>query len=136
MSSDLKQHGTGGHEPRDYSDKDIRIKPILVFGICTAIFTAVSFLGVALVFKGFRSSTDAEVAPSSRFVEERVLPPEPRLQVNEKRTLQEQRAIDQAQLTSYAWVDKGAGIVRIPVERAVDLVAERGLPSRPADAQK
>ena len=136
MSSDHKQHGAGGDEPRDYSDKDIRIKPILVFGTLTAVFTAVSFLGVALVFKMFRMSTDTAVAPSSRFVEERVLPPEPRLQVDEKRTLQQQRAIDQVTVTEYAWIDKGSGVVRIPVERAVDLMAERGLPSRTAADSK
>ena len=132
MSSDHKQHGAGGDEPRDYSDKDIRIKPILVFGLLTAIFTAFSFIGVAYVFRMFRTTTTAEVAPTSRFVEERVLPPEPRLQVDEKRTLQQQRAIDQVTVTEYAWVDKGSGVVRIPVERAVDLIAERGLPSRAA----
>ena len=132
MSSDHKQHGAGGDEPRDYSDKDIRIKPILVFGLLTAIFTAFSFIGVAYVFRMFRTTTTAEVAPTSRFVEERVLPPEPRLQVNEKRTLQEQHALDKATVTEYAWVDKGSGVVRIPVERAVDLIAERGLPSRAA----
>ena len=130
MSSDHKHHGAGGQEPRDYSDKDIRIKPILVFGILTAVFTAITFMGMAMVFKVFRTTTDAEVAPTSRFVEERVLPPEPRLQVNEKRTLQQQHVIDTATSTEYAWIDKNAGVVRIPVERAVDLVAERGLPSR------
>ena len=130
MSSDHKQHGAGGHGPRDYSDKDIRIKPILVFGVCTAVFTAITFVGIATVFDLFRNSTESEVAPTSRFVSERVLPPEPRLQVNERRTLQEQKAIDQVRVNEYRWLDKNAGVVRLPIDRAIDLVAERGLPVR------
>jgi hypothetical protein len=37
-----------------------------------------------------------------------------------------------AELNTYAWVNKDAGIVRIPVDRAIDVIAARGLPSRPA----
>ena len=33
-------------------------------------------------------------------------------------------------LEHYGWVDKNAGVVRIPVERAIDVLAEKGLPYR------
>jgi len=33
-------------------------------------------------------------------------------------------------LESYAWVDKNAGIVRIPIEEAIRLTLQRGLPTR------
>ena len=33
-------------------------------------------------------------------------------------------------LYSYGWVDERAGIVRIPIERAMDLLVQRGLPLR------
>jgi len=33
-------------------------------------------------------------------------------------------------LDRYEWVDRTSGVVRIPVERAMDLIAERGLPYR------
>ena len=35
-------------------------------------------------------------------------------------------------LEHYGWVDKNAGVVRIPVERAIDVLAEKGLPYRSA----
>ncbi len=38
---------------------------------------------------------------------------------------------EEAALTSYAWVDRTAGVVQIPVERALEIVAERGLPVPP-----
>ena len=37
------------------------------------------------------------------------------------------RAKEDAKLHGYAWVDKDAGVVRIPIERAMEMIAERGL---------
>ena len=34
-------------------------------------------------------------------------------------------------LHSYGWVDQPAGVVRIPIDRAMELLAQRGLPTRP-----
>jgi hypothetical protein len=39
-------------------------------------------------------------------------------------------------LTTYSWIDSKAGIVRIPIERALALVSERGLPVRTATATR
>jgi hypothetical protein len=33
-------------------------------------------------------------------------------------------------LTSYGWVDQAGGTVRIPIERAMDIIANDGLPAR------
>lgn len=58
--------------------------------------------------------------------------PQPRLLVNEPANLATFQAREHEVLTTYGWVDRNAGIVRIPVERAKDLVLERGLPVRGA----
>lgn len=128
-------HKPAHHSPepqgeRDYADLDIPIRKIMLFGLYIAIFTAVSFVGVKLLFRKFEADrVKAEQAVSS-FARQRILPPAPRLQVDEPRTWQQQLADERAQLEGYAWVDQKAGVVRIPVERALDLVAERGLPVR------
>ena len=57
---------------------------------------------------------------------------EPALLVDEPLNWQEQLAIQKSKIEGYAWVDQKAGVVRIPVERAIALVAERGLPVRGA----
>jgi len=36
------------------------------------------------------------------------------------------------QLNSYGWVDEQAGVAHIPIDRAMDLIVERGLPVSPA----
>jgi hypothetical protein len=62
-------------------------------------------------------------------------PPEPRLQASSARDLLEMRAAEERELTTYGWIDEAAGVVRIPIERAMDLVAMEGLPAaagRPA----
>jgi hypothetical protein len=62
--------------------------------------------------------------------EARQLPPEPRLQISPQQDMRQMRAAEMAALHSYGWVDRQAGIVRIPIERAIELLAERGLPAR------
>ena len=61
-------------------------------------------------------------------------PPPPVLVVSEPTVLGEFRASEDQTLTTYAWVDKTLGIARIPIERAKELVVERGLPVRGATA--
>jgi hypothetical protein len=59
-------------------------------------------------------------------------PPGPRLVVSEPKALADFRSRENALLSSYAWVEKDRGIVRIPVDEAMRVVAERGLPVFPA----
>jgi hypothetical protein len=56
-----------------------------------------------------------------------VHPPEPVLQAHAKEDLAKLRAGEEAALNSYGWVDRKTGIVRIPIERAMELTVERGL---------
>jgi hypothetical protein len=45
------------------------------------------------------------------------------------------RSRDDPILYGYGWVDQKNGIAHIPIQRAIDIVAQRGLPARPAGAQ-
>jgi hypothetical protein len=62
-------------------------------------------------------------------------PPAPRLQARPILDLQALRAEEAGALQSYAWVDRDGGVVRIPIERAMALLAERGLPAQPARSE-
>jgi hypothetical protein len=63
----------------------------------------------------------------------RELPPPPREQVHPTVDYQQYRAAEQARLEAYAWLDRGAGIVQIPIERAMALVASGETAAAPAD---
>jgi hypothetical protein len=57
--------------------------------------------------------------------------PEPRLETNERTEIKDFRLKEEQTLNSYGWVDQKAGVVRIPIERAIQLLAQRGLPTTP-----
>lgn len=126
-----------GHEPskpgrpaRDYADKDIHLRPIIKFFLGTALFTAAVFWGAKELLVKWEQHLGNQTETVSPFAAERIIPQTPRLLADEKRTLEQQRAIEQQELTTYGWVDQGKGVVHIPVDRAMDLTLERGLPAR------
>jgi hypothetical protein len=57
--------------------------------------------------------------------------PQPRLEKNERVEINDLLLKEEQTLNSYGWVDQKAGVVRIPIERAMQLIAQRGLSTRP-----
>lgn len=69
------------------------------------------------------------------------IPPPPRLQARPGVDLAAERARETARLDGYAWVDRRAGIARIPIARAMQILAGRGAvspaaPARPIGAKR
>src|ERR1700733_11579806 len=54
--------------------------------------------------------------------------PEPRLENDERNELTGFRLREEERLNSYGWVDQQAGTMHIPIERAMQLIEQRGLP--------
>ena len=118
----------GGAAPE--FDRDIDLTGVVSFGIGLAlVMTIVLALVWFLVafWKERQIARDPAPSPIAQANEPR-LPPEPRLQSAPRRDMQELRAREAATLSSYGWVDRQAGIARIPIDRAIDLVLEKGLP--------
>ena len=61
-------------------------------------------------------------------------PPEPRLQGNPQADLRKMLQDEDTVLNHYGWVDPERGVVRIPIDRAIDVIATRGLPRFTASA--
>jgi hypothetical protein len=61
-------------------------------------------------------------------------PPAPRLQAQPYKDVYELKSAQRGALHSYGWVDKANGVVHIPIERAIELTLQRGLPARAGDA--
>lgn len=57
--------------------------------------------------------------------------PQPRLERNERLEIKDFRLKEEQTLNSYGWVDEKTGVVHIPIERAMQLLAQRGLPTIP-----
>jgi hypothetical protein len=64
------------------------------------------------------------------------LPPAPRLQQFPRAELEQFHQDEESQLQRYGWMNRDVGSVHIPIEEAMRLVVEAGLPSRtPVDGQ-
>lgn len=106
-----------------------------------AIFLTVFCVLVAALMVGFHQYLAAREATLKRsrypLAEgvERSLPPPPRLQTYPFADLKSLRREEQRLLDRYEWVDKKAGLVRIPVDRAIEVLAAQGLPHRTAAPQ-
>jgi hypothetical protein len=60
-------------------------------------------------------------------------PPPPRLQTSPTREMREMLRAESERLQSYAWVDRPAGIARLPIDQAMALVVQQGLPAWPEE---
>jgi hypothetical protein len=125
------QHARGGHE-----EKDVNFVAITKFGIgLTLVVLATVFVlwGLFHFFVGRDEKSYGAGAPlSPEALSALKEPPQPRLQQSPPIDLRDMRAAEDKLLHRYTWVDRDKGVVRIPIERAMDLVVERGLKTRPA----
>src|SRR5438445_13801228 len=116
-----------GHETSDVS-----IGGIVKFGIGLAAATIAIHLAVWGYFRLLeardRRLDRAKAVSPMVSASLRRTPPEPRLEPDPLAPRLPMPAREDAVLTTYGWVDRNTGVARIPIERAMDLLVERGLP--------
>jgi len=114
-----------------YEKTDLKPAAVARAGIVLALTTLLTAIGALGLFHHFAARDEAREAPLPPLArqEPNRQPPEPRLQAQPFVDIQALRAEEERILSSYGWVDEQKGIVRIPIERAMELIAERGLPS-------
>ncbi len=116
-----------------YEVRDANIKAILWFALALAVVLVVVTGGIGLFYNYLNVRyIERSGPPPPLLPEAQGLPPQPLLQRNPSIEMQQMRRETQAVLNSYGWVDKEAGVVRIPITRAMQLTLERGLPTQPA----
>jgi hypothetical protein len=133
--SHLRNAG-GAHEHRD-----INVRAILGFLVTLTVATLVVQLGLWGMFNYLRGAyKPLDPEPNPMLIGQQRPPatapvrdfPQPRLQADPVHDLNQQRlADDKALHGSPVWLDEQAGVVRIPIDQAMRLTLERGLPTRP-----
>jgi hypothetical protein len=109
----------------------ISYRGIVWFVVVLAITTAICQLLVWGMFEVMAGRVEAADAPRSPLATPAdAMPPQPVLLLDEPANLRDFRADEAARLTTYGWIDENAGTVRLPIDRAKELLLERGLPSR------
>ena len=131
----------GQSASKAYETRDVKLRPLIVFAAGITVMGVASYLVIFVLFRlfsGQAATQDAQLAPASLAQpaapgEER-LPPEPRIQANPAGDLKMLRDQEDAILKTYGWVDRPAGVVRVPIDVAMKLVLEQGLPVRQPDS--
>lgn len=133
----MAEGGRGGHEPIG-----AHVKPIALFAAGLAGVIVLVLVVTYLLMTYFLAGAPGGQAPTpgrSTAPQPASVPPPsglagpagPRLQRDPAEDLRAFKASEDAALGSYGWVDRQAGTVRIPVDRAMDLVMQRGVQALP-----
>ena len=125
-------HEHAGPPEIHHETSDANITAVLRFGLALFVVAVVVHVLIYLLFMYFSAREADRLAPQYPMAigREQQLPPEPRLQTNPREDLLKLRQAEDAILDSYGWVDRNAGIVRIPIAEAMKLTLARGLPAR------
>jgi len=120
---------------RGHEFRDMNLRGVVLF---LAVFFAVGLLVHIIVWISFRNVAHTAISEDPKPSPLAVgagRPPEPILQPTQNyhekqpwQDLQEMHQRENAHLNNYAWVDQKAGVVRIPIGRAMELVVDHGLP--------
>jgi hypothetical protein len=107
---------------RSHETRDVHVRWIVLIIAALLVTCAVAMVAAAYYLRlvtRYRQAA-APAAPAGL--------PQPQLQQIPAADLRQLQAKFHRELTTYAWIDRNRGIVRIPVERAMDRLVQRGLP--------
>ncbi|MGA7292174.1 MAG: hypothetical protein WBW53_15335 [Terriglobales bacterium] len=146
MSDEMMNHGQHGHET-EYEREDLGTRSVFAFMIGLAVIGVIIYfiiVGMYSFLDKYERSQMATASPlvTSKRAMSRVVTQAdmdkafknngaPMLETNERGQFRDFLLRQEDQLNSYGWIDEKAGIAHIPIERAMDLIVERGLPVCP-----
>ena len=117
------------HPELRYEQRDASPAAIVRFAIgLVVVLVVVAFVLLGLFSLFARQQRRHDPPPPPLAPQAGRLPPEPRLQTTPLQDLEQVRAQEDKELSSYGWVDRKAGRVRIPIDEAIRIVAQRGVP--------
>jgi hypothetical protein len=115
------------HSAHAHEESDVVLRPVVIAGLGVLVIVLVAALAMFGLFH-VMAREEARLSPPANplaAAEGPRLPPEPRLQSHPLKDLDELHKAENNLLTTYGWVDKSAGTVRIPIDRAIDILAQR-----------
>lgn len=131
MDENKKREAEREEVKAQYETTDARISAVVMAGLIIISTVLLFSAGVwwLLVYYERRAYRDeVPISPLLRPDEKR-LPPEPRLQVSPQMDMAQLLRIEHDMLTTYGWTDITSGVAHIPIDRAIAITAEHGLPS-------
>jgi hypothetical protein len=136
-----KPHNVPASTP-GYETRDANAGGVFKFLVALGIVLVVTCLVCWGLFRYFSAHAVDQAASDSPFADTRQLPLGPQLQVNPREDWLKFREEQEQALETYAWENRSAGTVRVPIEEAMELLVKKGLPvqgepqAQPADSKK
>lgn len=119
----------GAHYEHTDIDTSVGYKFALWLTVAMLISVAIVY-GTFWFFEGQSQGADAAAQKYPLAVGQAQNPPVPNLQMQPFKDIYLLRQDEAHKLESYGWVDKEGGVARIPIDRAMEVLMERGLPAR------
>jgi hypothetical protein len=117
---------------RAHEQTDVSIRPLAVFLGALALSLVLVGAAVVWLFRILEAGAERRDQPPPPLAEENRPTPGPLLQVSPRHDLDVMRQREDRLLNATEWVDRQQGVARVPVERAIELVAKDGFPKWPA----
>jgi hypothetical protein len=111
-----------------YEKRDVSIRAVLWLALGIVIAAVIVHVGLWVLLASLRREARQHDPRLSPLAETQPTPPAPRLQSAPSQDYRQFRREEDERLHSYGWVDREHKVVRIPIERAMELLAERGEP--------
>jgi hypothetical protein len=121
---------------RKHEARAPHLRNVLIIGASVAFMVLFCFASVGILTVKFSKERQMQstqplgiiaapdLKPLARF-------PKPNLEIDDGHgDLNGLRSHENSELNSYGWLDRSNGIVRIPIDHAMDLILQRGLPTR------
>lgn len=122
------------HPKIGYEHSDANTRHIVLIGVGILGGAWIS-VGLLYFFFAFLAQRRAETTlPPPREAGRTLLPPQPRIQVSPAGDLTAFRAYEDRELGGYRWANRTAGTVSLPIDLAIELTAQRGIPPQKAPA--
>ena len=116
-----------------YEHTDIDVAVGYKFALWLAVSMVISIFIVYGTFWFFNRQEQAANVAAQKYplaVGQVKAPPAPNLQTQPFRDIYSLRESEAQKLSSYGWVDKEGGVARIPIDRAMEVMLQRGFPAR------
>jgi hypothetical protein len=132
---DLEYGPTPPGAKYEHTDIDVSIGYQFALWLTVSMVISVGIVwGTFYFFEGRAKAADTAVQRYPLAVGQQKAPPLPNLQKQPFKDVFELRRGENEKLTGYGWVDKDGGVTHIPIDRAMEVMLQRGFASRPGGA--
>lgn len=122
-----KPHTLPAGSPR-YETRDANTTGVLTFLVALGTIIVLVSVSCYFLFRYYSAHAQNRAATESPFADTRQVPFGPQLQVYPREDWLKFREEQQKSLETLDWANRSAGIARVPIEEAMDMLVKKGVP--------